>query len=47
VLEFFRMDAARGFLLGFSTSQWISALLLIVSLVLLIRPFSRVKAEKY
>jgi phosphatidylglycerol:prolipoprotein diacylglycerol transferase len=46
VLEFFRMDAARGFLLGFSTSQWISALLLIVSLVLLIRPFSRVKAEK-
>ncbi len=35
-LEYFRFDAARGFLLGISTSQWISLLLLPVGLCLLL-----------
>lgn len=35
-LEYFRFDAARGFLLGFSTSQWISLMLLPVGLYLLL-----------
>lgn len=36
-LEFFRSDAARGFLWGVSTSQWISILMLTAGLFLLIR----------
>lgn len=34
VLEFFRGDAIRGFFMGLSTSQWISCLLLLISLSL-------------
>lgn len=36
-LEFFRYDAVRGMLLGLSTSQWISLLLLPLGLFLLLR----------
>ncbi len=36
-LEFFRYDAARGMILGLSTSQWISILLLPVGIILLTR----------
>jgi phosphatidylglycerol:prolipoprotein diacylglycerol transferase len=37
ILEFFRGDAARGFVLGVSTSQWISALLFAAGLLWLSR----------
>ena len=37
ILEFFRGDLIRGVYWGFSTSQWISALLLIISVVVIVR----------
>lgn len=47
VLEFFRFDAARGFLWGISTSQWIGLLLIPCSVYLLVRktPEQRYKAR--
>nr|WP_122012957.1 prolipoprotein diacylglyceryl transferase [Maliibacterium massiliense] len=41
ILEFFRYDAIRGFLLGVSTSQWISILLVPVGLFFYLYPFGR------
>ena len=41
ILEFFRGDAARGFLLGLSTSQWISVLIIPTGLWLLLRRSER------
>ena len=35
-LEFFRGDEYRGFLFGLSTSQWISIILFVFSIVMLI-----------
>lgn len=35
ILEFFRGDIIRGFYLGLSTSQWISAFLFIVSIIVI------------
>lgn len=37
ILEFFRGDSHRGFMLGLSTSQWISAALFIITVMWLIR----------
>lgn len=37
ILEFFRGDSLRGFILGLSTSQWISAALFIITVLWLIR----------
>lgn len=37
-LEFFRFDYVRGFLLGLSTSQWISILLLPIGIALILLP---------
>lgn len=37
VLEYFRYDEVRGFILGLSTSQWISLLLIPIGLFLLFR----------
>ena len=38
VLEFFRYDYVRGFLLGISTSQWISILLIPIGILLIVLP---------
>lgn len=38
VLEFFRYDYVRGFVLGISTSQWISILLLPIGVLLIVLP---------
>lgn len=37
ILEFFRGDSLRGFMFGLSTSQWISAVLFIITVMWLIR----------
>ncbi len=38
VLEFFRYDYVRGFLLGISTSQWISILLIPIGILFIVLP---------
>ena len=38
VLEFFRYDYVRGFLLGISTSQWISIILIPIGILLIVLP---------
>lgn len=41
IIEYFRYDAARGFLMGFSTSQWISAALFVIGAVMLLVRLNR------
>lgn len=45
VLEFFRGDAIRGFLLNLSTSQWISILLFLIGIIVIMFNSKR-KIEK-
>ncbi len=47
VLEFYRGDVARGILLGLSTSQWISIILLIIGIGLFIYENKREGSDKY
>ncbi|MBR1862631.1 MAG: prolipoprotein diacylglyceryl transferase [Ruminococcus sp.] len=37
IIEFFRGDTVRGFLLGLSTSQWVSLMIIIALLVIIIK----------
>ncbi len=43
ILEYFRYDYVRGFLLGISTSQWISLMILPIGLALIILPVKKFK----
>ncbi|MCH5303712.1 MAG: prolipoprotein diacylglyceryl transferase, partial [Ruminococcus sp.] len=42
-IEFFRGDIYRGILFGLSTSQWISILLIITSVIILIKKYIKSK----
>ena len=44
ILEFYRYDEVRGFVLGLTTSQWISIAILIVSILVIIK--KRVEKKK-
>lgn len=46
-LEFFRGDEIRGFLLGLSTSQWISVLLFVIGIIMLLKIYFFGKNKKY
>ena len=46
IIEFFRGDAIRGFLLGLSTSQWVSALMLLYIAVKVFKANSKLKIKK-
>ena len=46
ILEYFRGDANRGFLLGLSTSQWISLLLLLVVVIYTFRNIYTGRTQK-
>lgn len=46
ITEFFRGDEIRGFLFGISTSQWISAILIVVSSIILINIFKHKEPQE-
>lgn len=46
ITEFFRGDEIRGFLFGISTSQWISAILIVVSSIILIHNHTDKKQQE-